>query len=320
MTDHDTDQARELRRARLTIVRPIAAKTHMPRSAFITEYKDPHVLRRVAMIEVEEKDRIMFCPACVKPMEGDDEFIEAHKLHIGYEEDPLRNYPAIVNASCKGCGWNEIIPILPPPPLTEDERKELSEHRTAGIRSGLLGQYQGMSVHQSPRQVGKSAMLAAGYGMGQAGLQQMASQMQQAQAAQLAALPPLIKYGQRIADDIWGQYSKADEERREAAEAKSSNGSRRYMEQLQAEQSAHLARQVDKQIMDELSKWPDKIKVGTPRKYAVAPPPPPTPPTHPPTIDQRKREMEAAMKAMADMDMTPAARQSIVKKLREMFR
>ena len=96
MTDYNSDQGRELRRARLTVVRPFAAKTHMPRAAFITEYKDPHILRRVAMTEDEETDRIMFCPACVQTMEGDDEFVEAHKLHVGYEEDPLRNYPALL--------------------------------------------------------------------------------------------------------------------------------------------------------------------------------------------------------------------------------
>lgn len=315
MTDYNSDQGRELRRARLTIVRPIAAKTHMPRSAFLTEYKDPHVLRRVAMIEVEENDRIMFCPACVKPMEGDDEFVEAHKLHIGYEEDPLRNYPAIVNASCKGCGWNEIIPILPPPPLTEDERKELGEHRTAGIRSGLLGQVHGMSIHQAPRQVGKSAMLAASYGAGAASLVNMAK-IEERVMAQLSN-PPIMKYGQRIADDIWGQYSKADEERREAAEAKSSNGSRRYMEQLQAEQSAHLARQVDKQIMQDLEKQRDihksVVRIAPRPKYF--PPTSPPPPQHP-----DRKEAEQVLKEMMGHAATTEHRESLLKRFREMFK
>lgn len=311
MTDYNSDQGRELRRARLTVVRPVAAKTHMPRAAFITEYKDPHILRRVAMTEVEETDRIMFCPACVQTMEGDDEFVEAHKLHVGYEEDPLRNYPALVNVSCKGCGWNEIIPILPPAPLTEDEQKELREYRTAGLRSGMMGQYHGSSLHQQ-RQVGKSAMLAASYGMGAQTLQNMASQMQQAQAAQMAANPPLMRYGQRIADNIWGQYSKADEERREAEAARTNNASRRYMEQLQAEQSAQLARQVDRQIMDDMSKWPDKIKINPPRKYAVAPPPAPS-------VDALKDEMKQAMREMVASAPTEKHRESLLKKLKGMF-
>jgi hypothetical protein len=311
VTDYNSDQGRELRRARLTVVRPVAAKTHMPRAAFITEYKDPHILRRVAMTEVEETDRIMFCPACVQTMEGDDEFVEAHKLHVGYEEDPLRNYPALVNVSCKGCGWNEIIPIEPPKGLSDEEMKELNEHRSAGIRSGMLGQYHGISLHQQ-RQVGKSAMLAANYGMGAQTLQNMAAQMQQAQAAQMAANPPLMKYGQRIADNIWGQYSKADEERIEAEAARTNNASRRYMEQLQAEQSAQLARQVDRHIMDNMSKWPDKIKINPPRKYAVAPPPAPS-------VDARKDEMKQAMEIMVDNAPTEKHRESLLKKLKGMF-
>lgn len=315
MTDYNSDQGRELRRARLTIVRPIAAKTHMPRAAFITEYKDPHILRRVAMTEVEETDRIMFCPACVKTMEGDDEFVEAHKLHVGYEEDPLRNFPVLVNVACKGCGWSEIIPVELPKGLSEDELKELNEYKSVGLRSGVLGQYQGMSIHQQ-RQAGKSAMLAAGYGMGQAGLQQMASQMQQAQAAQLAALPPLMKYGQRIADSIWGKYDEDEKLHKEAEVAKGNNASRRYMEELQAQQSAAMAKQIDKQIMETLAKdtYFDKIRINTPKKYA------PLPPSAPPKLAEMHEQAKEALVEMVRHAPTDEHRASLLKKLKEMFK
>jgi len=315
VTDYNSDQGRELRRARLTIVRPFAAKTHMPRTAFITEYKDPHILRRVAMTEVEENDRIMFCPACVQPMEGDDEFVEAHKLHVGYEEDPLRNFPVLVNVACKGCGWSEIIPVELPKGLSEEEQRELAEYNAHGIRNNMLGQYQGMSIHQQ-RQVGKSAMLAASYAMGQAGLQQMASQMQQSQMAQLAALPPLMKYGQRIADSIWGKYEEDEKLHKEAEVAKGNNASRRYMEKIHAQASAQMAKNIDKQIMDTLAKdtYIDKIRIDRPRKYA------PLPPQAPPKLSEMHDQAREALVEMVRHAPTEEHRQTLLKKLKEMFK
>lgn len=70
MNDYDSEQGRELRRARLTRIRPRAADDLYPKEVFKREYRDFHMVRRECMPEVEEKelrDAIMAAPAEVRP-------------------------------------------------------------------------------------------------------------------------------------------------------------------------------------------------------------------------------------------------------------
>ena len=327
MTDYDTDQARELRRARLTVVRPHNAPNSIGKAQFDATYKEQHVVVRETMTEVEETDHVMFCPACQEQM--DDTLVAARKLYITYEEDPLRNYRALVTASCKGCGWNEIIPIEGPAPLTEDERQVFREAKAfrakdqmaqmAGTYSiaaggaGGMNSLAGMSQNaqaQLNRQVGKSAMLAAALGANaikalRSGAVGNIAGMSIHETS--APVPPPHR-GQQLADSIWYDYDVVANEKSMVASERSYIESAKIREQLMKDASDAMAKSIDKEIKD-------VVAVRKPPKYAVAPPPPPT-------LDKHDREAmrEMLIEECKRTDGGPSRMKAAYDRVREFFR
>ncbi len=262
MTDYNSDQAKELRRARLLTIKPKAAPMMLNESAFNREYVEYRFVAVEQLANLEEANNIMFCPACAKDL--NTVMVKRRVLHVSYEDDPLGNFPLIAVAKCQGCEWEEMIPVVKQELQQEEQHLLRRFHRaqaaTVGIgkmhSSGLLDASRwsdemirqmkpGMIVSGSPgskieymppepsrfgqakadrawadmskneqerrdlgiarmqldrieqfeagerartqaRAVGKSAMLAQGYGMGQARLSNYMSQYSQEAAAQMA--------------------------------------------------------------------------------------------------------------------------------------
>ncbi len=139
-TSYDSDQGRELRRARLRAIQPKNAPYVMKECKFNRTFKQFHVVARDQMPKVEEERNLMFCPACQK--QYDETLVLARRLYVVYEPDPLRNYPAVARTECKGCGWEEIIPIEAPAPLTQEEQEAL---RSADQIRSTIGMQQVVS-------------------------------------------------------------------------------------------------------------------------------------------------------------------------------
>jgi len=239
MNDYDSEQGRELRRARLTRIRPRAADDLYPKEVFKREYRDFHIVRRECMPEVEENQQVMFCPACQE--QEDDELVAARKLHVSYSEDPLRNYRALVTVACKGCGWSEIIPVSAPEALTEDELAVLREkskyeaqdkmeqmRAQMGVYNSALGlgqQSQLMNASASAaaqRQLMKQASLAQMYGAGP----QVMKSLVTGRMATLSGMNIRLDtrtptHGQALADHVWSDYAELDKMREEAKQARS---------------------------------------------------------------------------------------------------
>lgn len=339
MTDYDTDQARELRRARLTVVRPHNAPNSIGKAQFDATYKEQHVVVRETMTEVEETDHVMFCPACQEQM--DDALVAARKLYITYEEDPLRNYRALVTASCKGCGWNEIIPIEGPAPLTEDEWQVFREAKAfrakdqmaqmAGTYSigaggaGGMNSLAGMSQNaqaQLNRQMGKSAMLAAAYGAGPNAIKALRSGAvgniagMSIHEASAVASPP--RRGQQLADSIWHDYDVRANEKSMVASERNYVEAAKIREQLMKDAADAMAKSIDKELMDQLVreyKPKDVVTVRKPPKYAVPPPPPPT-------LDKHDRDAmrEMLIEECKRTDGDPSRMKAAYDRVREFFR
>jgi hypothetical protein len=110
--DWDTDEARDARRARLLQAKPKAAESSMQERAFRAAYMSHHIVDRTLLSEFEEQEHVLFCPAC--RTDFNPVMVKARVLHISYQEDDLRNFPAIAHCHCNGCGWEEMIPVVPP--------------------------------------------------------------------------------------------------------------------------------------------------------------------------------------------------------------
>lgn len=339
MTDYDTDQARELRRARLTVVRPHNAPNSIGKAQFDATYKEQHVVVRETMTEVEEEEHTMFCPACQEQM--DDTLVAARKLYITYEEDPLRNYRALVTASCKGCGWNEIIPIEGPAPLTEDERQVFREAKAfrakdqmaqmAGTYSigaggaGGMNSLAGMSQNaqaQLNRQMGKSAMLAAAYGAGPNAIKALRSgavgNIAGMSIHETSAVAPPPRRGQQLADSIWHDYDVMAKEKSMVASERNYVETAKIRDQLMKDAANAMAKSIDKEITDQLVreyKPKDVVTVRKPPKYAVSPPPPPT-------LDKHDREAmrEMLIEECKRADGDPSRMKAAYDRVREFFR
>lgn len=335
MTDYDTDQGRELRRARLTVVRPHNAPSSISKSQFETIYREQHVVVRETMTEVEEEEHTMFCPACQEQM--DDTLVAARKLYITYEEDPLRNYRALVTASCKGCGWNEIIPIEGPAPLTEDERQVFREAKAFRAKdqmaqmqgtnpapgiSGLMGQSAQAQWNNQMRQQGKAAMLAAAYGAGPNAIKALRSgavgNIAGMSIHETSAVAPPPRRGQQLADSIWHDYDVMAKEKSMVASERNYVETAKIRDQLMKDAANAMAKSIDKEITDQLVreyKPKDVVTVRKPPKYAVSPPPPPT-------LDKHDREAmrEMLIEECKRADGDPSRMKAAYDRVREFFR
>ena len=304
MTDYDSEQGRELRRARLTRIRPRNAEDMLPKASFDAEYRQFHIVRRELMPDIEESQRVMFCPACQE--HEDDELQRARKLHVSYNEDPLRNYRALVTVACKGCGWNEIIPVAAPEALTEDELSVLREklkYETQDKMEQYRAQYNS-ALSQSQyanaamqRQVGKSVGLAAAYG---AGPQLMKSLIAGTNIRLDTRTPSPPTHGQALADHIWSDYEELDRMRREAAQSRPYVESKKLREQYMRDAAEQMTSKIDSEIMSELKKVPPIAPRAKYRPLSA----PPTP-----------EELRAAI-----MAAPPEARPSLLEKLKGYFR
>lgn len=329
MTDHNSDQGRELRRARLTKIRPLNAEDMLPKAVFNQEYRDFQVVSRERMPDIEESKRVMFCPACHE--DEDDELVRARKLHVTYAEDPLRNFRALVTLSCKGCGWNEIVPVAAPEPLTDAENKDLRDNEQyvsrdkmeqmraqMGVFNSRLGQAAGMQngaldtarwSAEMQRQYMKQSQLAAMYGAGPQRMKALMSgqigMIGGIRIVENSALAP--KGGQELADHIWGEYELMDRQREEARKARVSNESYRVRDAMMKEMAEQMAKKIDEDVMSELRKVPAPPIKGHGKGRITAPPPPalnaPTP----------KEMREMVMAAPAEV------RPTLMEKLRKYF-
>lgn len=342
MNSYDTDQARELRRARLVTIRPTNAPDIMTQEAFETEYRKFHVLVRECMPDAEEHFNVMFCPACQETAQFDDSMVMARKLHATYEQDPLRNYRALVTVSCKGCGWSEIIPISGPGEapadaqrtinenLMQEQREKMNEMRNvSGISNSMLGQSNaGMLNAQAVnaemmRQYQKQSMLATMYGAGPNALKNMKSLITRPMlgigmdlAAQAKESAPATR-GQGLADKIWGEYEEHARLLRDAESAKRAIEHRSIRQQMIDQMAKEMTKKIDEDVLASLAKKgpPDKIVIAKRPKYAVSPPSAPKLSD----IDYSSAEMRVMVDA-ALKEPDPAKKQSLIARIMEHFR
>lgn len=323
MTDYNSEQGRELRRARLTRIRPRNAEDMLPKATFDHEYRQFHIVRRELMPDIEERDHLMFCPACQE--QEDDELQRARKLHVSYGEDPLRNYRALVTVACKGCGWNEIIPVAAPERLTEEELVTLREkskyeaqekldmmRAQMGVYNSALGLGQQSQLQNAAmqRQVGKSAMLAAAYGAGPQVMKSLLSGRMGTIHGMSIYEDKLAKptYGQALADHVWSDYEELDKMRAEAAQAKQYVAAQKMREQVMKDMADQIAKKVDDDILSELKKVPPPPIKGHGKGRVHAPPPPLL--SSPPTPKELRDAIMAA---------PPEVRPSLMEKLKGFF-
>ena len=136
MNDYDTDQAKELRRARLLKIKPKAARVMLTESEFHKEYVEYRFVSLEHLVELEETNNIMFCPACAQPV--NNVMAKRRVLHVSYDDDVLGNYPLIATVKCQGCEWEEMIPVVKQE-LTDDDRTLLRRFNNAQAAARLGG-------------------------------------------------------------------------------------------------------------------------------------------------------------------------------------
>lgn len=300
MADHDTDQARELRRARLTVVRPKHAVEMLSKAEWVTTYREPHMVRREDMPGIEESFNIMFCPACVT--QEDDELVAARKLYVTYEPDPLGNFRGMATLSCKGCGWHEIVPIEAPQYLSEEDMEVVRQARhfrhrlemgqlqnqASAMRNGLLSpdvwrnEMQRMLNDQS-----RIARLAQTYGAGPKILKSLVGNS--------SALR-----GQALADSIWKEYVELEKAREEARDARRYIEAAKQQDQLMMDMAAQITKKVDEDILSALRNGgPGSIlpaKIAPPPKHPKGSPTAPPPPKldEIADVDEMRRQLKQA--------------------------
>lgn len=314
MNDYDSEQGRELRRARLTRIRPRAADDLYPKEVFKREYRDFHMVRRECMPEVEENQQVMFCPACQE--QEDDELVAARKLHVSYNEDPLRNYRALVTVACKGCGWSEIIPVAAPEAPSEEELSLLREkakyeaqdkmeqmRAQMGVYNSALGLGQQSQFQNVSRQMAKQAAMAQMYGAGPSVMKALLGGMN----IKIDTRTPTR--GQALADAVWQDYAEIDRMREEAKQARSFVDAHKVREQVMKDMAEQIARKVDEDILSELKKVPAPPIKGHGKGRVTAPPPPVFPGGATP-----KELRDAIMAAPAEV------RPSLLEKMKAYFR
>lgn len=290
---------------------------------YTRQYRDFHIVRRELMPDVEQREKVMFCPACQE--QEDDELVKARKLHVSYDEDPLRNYRALVTVACKGCGWSEIIPVEAPPSPTEEEMAALREAASFRAKDQLAGMQnspfrnlgqsgplnQKLWGDEMQRQMAKQSMFAQMYGAGPQLMKALIT------PHTMATQAPQPTRGQALADAIWQDYDALDKMREEAKQSKAYVESMKVRDKMMQEMAAQLSKKIDEDVMSELRKQKpgDLIKVATP-KYKPAPMPPA------PKLDENdKAEMRRMLQeAVAQANGDPGKFAKAVSKIKEFFR
>lgn len=111
-TDYASEEAITRRQKDLAVVRPTPADKVYDQSRWNREFVKRHVVETEALDAAQREKNVLFCPAC--PEHRKDGLSLVHKLHVVYEEDPLKNYPFLVRTTCHGCGFKEYLPPLMP--------------------------------------------------------------------------------------------------------------------------------------------------------------------------------------------------------------
>lgn len=208
MNDYSSDQAKELRRARLLKVKPKAAPMMLTESEFNREYTEYRFVSIEHLTDLEEANNVMFCPACARDV--NNVMGKRRVLHISYEEDPLGNFPLIAVAKCQGCEWEEMIPVVKQE-LTDDERTLLRRFNNAQGQAKLNNGNPGNSKFVPG--VWADEMLR----YGQPG---QIAPMKPGQSIMFAPLPDRIRFGQSKAERTWAELGKNEQERKDVENAK----------------------------------------------------------------------------------------------------
>lgn len=208
MNDYNSDQAKGLRRARLLKVKPKAAPMMLTESEFNREYVEYRFVSIENLVNLEEANNVMFCPACAKDV--NTAMGKRRVLHISYEDDPLGNFPLIAVAKCQGCEWEEMIPVVKQE-LTQDEQTLLRRFHRAALKTRGFG-----GVPSSVPDPRSSLFNQSVWG------KEVLSYAQPGQIAPMRPgqniefMPPdKIRFGQGKADRTWADLQKHEEARRD---------------------------------------------------------------------------------------------------------
>lgn len=209
MNDYNSDQAKELRRARLLKVKPKAAPMMLTESEFNREYVEYRFVSIENLVNLEEANNVMFCPACAKDV--NTAMGKRRVLHISYEDDPLGNFPLIAVAKCQGCEWEEMIPVVKQE-LSQDEYALLRRFRRASASSRGFGGITS-SIPKPPDKLLNQSLWAE---------EKILRYSQPWQIVpvkpgeQITFMPPdKIRFGQGKANRVWGELAKSNEDRRD---------------------------------------------------------------------------------------------------------
>lgn len=276
-----TFEEREARRKLLTEIRPSAAKEYYSGSAFEADYKSAHVVRTDAIPDVQKKLRLFFCPCCQKQVPNTD-LTEVHVAYAQYDEDPLRNYSALVTLRCFGCGWNEIIPVSGPPDLTAEQQEELLEIDVAkrqmelqriramqGQQQGLLGS--SAWANDAMRAYQKQATFGQMYG---AGSQVLKNLIKPGQVISVKA-PEFSSpsSGQALADSIWAAWEARDVTMQALEQAQKERKALDVRAMYEIELQKELARKFHENMKKATMPTPSIMpKLGPPPKPSDSPP------------------------------------------------
>lgn len=104
------------------------------------------------------------------------DMVKARKLHVGYEKDPLGNYAMLASLRCFGCDWQEIIPVEDKPIDSSTEARRLIEKMK---NAPLFPYYQ--SGMLDTLNIGK----------------------------------PLMRFGEQLAEEVWGRRDEYDRQMHE---------------------------------------------------------------------------------------------------------
>jgi hypothetical protein len=196
MTDHNSDEAKEFRRDRLTVIKPVAAPKMLSEREFREQYMGYYLVAREVMAEVEQHEHIMFCPAC-----RDDSMnqVKVRRLHVSYERDHLGNYPMLATLKCNGCEWGEIIPVIVPE-LTDAERSLI--RRADAVRNVAIqpAAYSRTSDGTSPQQMKRDYN----------------EEMMRSLQADVTRVNSQLRFGQPLADSTWKSFDHANDQKRKA--------------------------------------------------------------------------------------------------------
>lgn len=206
MDDYNSDQAKELRRARLLQIKPKAAQMMLTESEFRREYIEYRLVALEQMLALEEAYKVMFCPACVKNV---DSIVGKRRvLHISYEKDALDNYPMICAAKCQGCEWEEMIPVILP--IVSDEDRAILRRFSDAQRNQTS--YQPRSPLMDPRQL-SGDMLDAFKASRPDIMYRVGVGVQDGNDSR-------VRFGQVLANKVWLDVSKLQEDIRDAENAR----------------------------------------------------------------------------------------------------